>query len=86
MRFFGLKIKWDRRYIKVVSKNQTVSRASVRTSNRKTTIMNLINSYKTWRRYRETYNELARLGRRELEDLGIERSEIGRVARQSTGY
>lgn len=48
--------------------------------------MNLMNSYKTWRKYRETYNELARLGRRELDDLGISRGEIAQVARQHAGY
>lgn len=49
--------------------------------------MNLINSYKNWLKYRETYNELARLTTRELADLGINRTEINQVARKAVaGY
>ncbi|MBZ9935468.1 DUF1127 domain-containing protein [Mesorhizobium sp. BR1-1-16] len=49
--------------------------------------MNLINSYKNWLKYRETYNELARLTRRELDDLGINRADITKVARNAVaGY
>lgn len=40
-------------------------------------------SYKKWRRYRETYSELSRLSRHELDDLGITRGEIAHIARQS---
>ena len=43
----------------------------------------LVNSYRNWRRYRETYNELTRLTDRELADLGINRADIGRIARQA---
>lgn len=43
--------------------------------------MNLIKSYRNWRRYRETVNELSRLSARELNDLGITRADIHRVAR-----
>lgn len=46
--------------------------------------MNLINSYRNWRRYRETVNELSRLSNRELSDLGISRSDIPYVARKSS--
>jgi uncharacterized protein YjiS (DUF1127 family) len=42
-----------------------------------------IDSYRNWRRYRETYNELTRLTDRELADLGINRADIGRIARQA---
>ena len=45
--------------------------------------MNLIRNYRNWRRYRETVNELNRLSNRELNDLGISRSEIPFVARRS---
>lgn len=45
--------------------------------------MNLIRSYKNWRRYSQTVRELSRLNTRELEDLGIQRSDIERVARAS---
>lgn len=45
--------------------------------------MNLMRSYNTWRRYRETMNELSRLSARELDDLGISRSDIPHVALKS---
>ena len=49
--------------------------------------MNLINSYKNWLKYRETYNELNRLTQRELADLGLTRADINTVARRSVaGY
>ncbi|CAM5399353.1 hypothetical protein MAUB1S_06796 [Mycolicibacterium aubagnense] len=43
--------------------------------------MNLIRSYKNWRRYTQTVRELSRLNNRELDDLGISRSDIEKVAR-----
>ena len=43
--------------------------------------MKLLNNYRNWRRYRETVNELSRLSTRELNDLGINRSDIPGVAR-----
>ena len=51
-----------------------------RTKDRKEDIMNLIRNYRNWRRYRETVNELSRLSNRELNDLGITRSDIATVA------
>ena len=45
--------------------------------------MNLIRNYRNWRRYRETVSELNRLSNRELNDLGISRSDIPYVARKS---
>ncbi len=45
--------------------------------------MNLIRNYRNWRRYRETVNELNRLSTRELNDLGISRSDIHFVARKA---
>lgn len=45
--------------------------------------MNLIRNYRNWRRYRETVSELTRLTNRELNDLGISRSDIHFVARKS---
>ena len=44
----------------------------------------LVASYRNWRRYRQTYNELMRLSPRELQDLGIARVEIPGIAREST--
>lgn len=48
--------------------------------------LNLMANYKNWRKYRETYNELSRLTTRELSDLGINRADIGQIARQAVGY
>ncbi len=45
--------------------------------------MNLIRNYRNWRRYRETVSELNRLSNRELNDLGISRSDIHSVARKA---
>lgn len=44
----------------------------------------LVSTYKAWRKYRETYNELMRLSTRDLQDLGIARGDIPSIARQST--
>lgn len=43
----------------------------------------LLNTYKAWRKYRETYNELMRLSSRDLADLGINRTQIPSIARQA---
>ncbi len=43
----------------------------------------LVSTYKAWRKYRETYNELMRLSNRDLTDLGINRAEIPSIARQT---
>ena len=43
--------------------------------------MNVIGSYKNWRNYRRTINELNALTTRELNDLGIARCDIPAVAR-----
>lgn len=45
--------------------------------------MNLVRSYNNWRRYRETVAELGKLSTRELNDLGISRSDIPFVARKA---
>ncbi|PWJ79417.1 uncharacterized protein YjiS (DUF1127 family) [Pseudaminobacter salicylatoxidans] len=45
--------------------------------------MNILRNFRNWRRYRETVSELSRLSNRELNDLGINRSEIHSVARRS---
>jgi uncharacterized protein YjiS (DUF1127 family) len=45
--------------------------------------MNLTRSFNAWRQYRNTANELNRLSQRELSDLGISRSDIPALARQS---
>jgi len=43
----------------------------------------LVRSYRNWRKYRDTYNELMRLSQRELQDLGISRIDIPAIARQA---
>jgi len=54
---------------------------------RTTTMANgIIASYKGWVKFRQTCNELNRLTNRELADLGIERSEIAKVAKRSAAY
>ena len=44
----------------------------------------LVSTYKAWRKYRETYNELMRLSSRDLADLGINRADIPTIARQAS--
>ncbi|MFB9952143.1 DUF1127 domain-containing protein [Rhizobium puerariae] len=48
--------------------------------------MNIAQKITTWRKYRETVNELGRMTDRELSDLGIGRADIRRVARTAVGY
>lgn len=44
----------------------------------------LTESYRNWRQYRKTVDELSRLSVRELDDLGLAGSDIRRVARSAT--
>lgn len=46
--------------------------------------MNISKAFSNWRKYRQTVNELGRLSAHELNDLGISRSDIHRVARGGT--
>ena len=43
--------------------------------------MNVARSFNNWRKYRQTVAELGRMSTRELNDLGIARGDISRVAR-----
>lgn len=45
--------------------------------------MNLIRSYASWRKYRETCVELNKLSERELSDIGMSRGDIPFVARRA---
>ncbi|NVP56037.1 MULTISPECIES: DUF1127 domain-containing protein [Rhizobiaceae] len=45
--------------------------------------MNFAHSFNNWRKYRQTVTELGRMSDRELNDLGIGRSDIRRVAREA---
>lgn len=49
-------------------------------------IMNMARSFSNWRKYRQTVNELSRMNARELQDLGINPSEIKTVARAAVGF
>ena len=44
----------------------------------------LVRFLQTWKRYNKSLNELSRLGDRELADIGISRSDIARVAWNSS--
>lgn len=61
-------------YLSIVNDN---SRKMLKRENK----MNLIRNFRNWRRYRATVNELSRLSTRELNDLGISRSDIENIAR-----
>jgi len=45
-------------------------------------IDSLVTRFRSWRKYRSTYEELMKLSSRELDDLGISRSEIPNIARR----
>ena len=47
--------------------------------------MNVARSFNNWRQYRQTVTELVRMSTRAQNDLGIDRSDIKRVARESVG-
>ena len=44
----------------------------------------LYDRFRRWRRYRETVRELSSLTTNELNDLGINRGEISRLAKEAT--
>jgi uncharacterized protein YjiS (DUF1127 family) len=46
-------------------------------------IMNVARSFNNWRKYRQTVSELGRMSNRALHDLGIDRGDIQRVARDA---
>lgn len=50
------------------------------------TTMNIARSLNNWRKYRQTVTELGRMSDRELNDLGIGRGDIRRVARTAVGF
>lgn len=47
-----------------------------------TELMDMLKSYSSWRKYRETCIALGRLSERDLADIGITRKEIRAVARR----
>ena len=48
--------------------------------------MKIAQKISSWRKYRETVSELGRMTDRELNDLGIGRADIRRVARTAIGF
>ncbi len=48
--------------------------------------MNVARTFSNWRKYHQTVTELGRMTPRELNDLGIERNDIRRVARAAVGF
>ncbi|SEH23914.1 DUF1127 domain-containing protein [Rhizobium sp. NFR12] len=48
--------------------------------------MNVARTINNWRKYRQTVTELGRMTSRELNDLGIDRNDIQRVARTAVGF
>jgi len=48
--------------------------------------MNIARSLTNWRKYRQTVTELGRMSDRELNDLGIGRQDIRRVAKSAVGF
>ncbi len=45
--------------------------------------MNVARSFNNWRKFHQTVAELSRMSGRELQDLGIDRSDIRGIARAS---
>jgi len=49
-------------------------------------LTHFIHLFRAWRRYENSVLELSRLGDRELADIGVVRSDIPRLARESAGF
>jgi uncharacterized protein YjiS (DUF1127 family) len=49
-------------------------------------LTHFIHLFRAWRRYENSMVELSRLGDRELADIGVVRSDIPRLARESAGF
>lgn len=48
------------------------------------TVMNVARTFTAWVKFRQTINELGGMSNRELHYLGIERSDIRRIARSAS--
>ncbi|WP_247653682.1 DUF1127 domain-containing protein [Labrenzia sp. PHM005] len=46
-------------------------------------MIDIVRKFNNWKSYRRTYDELSNLTNRELDDLGIARTEIARFAREA---
>lgn len=49
-------------------------------------LSHVVNVWRQWRRYNQSLRELNRLGDRELSDIGITRTDIPRVAWESSEH
>ena len=45
--------------------------------------MNLFSTYRNWRNYKVTIDELSRLSNRSLADIGMKRGDIRKVSRDA---
>jgi uncharacterized protein YjiS (DUF1127 family) len=71
-----------RSYMKVIEANKAPrTGSSASKAQERGFIMNVARSFNNWRKYRQTVSELGRMTSRELQDLGIDRSDIHSVAR-----
>ncbi len=83
---FPLHISGSLAYLPIQrSERRRTYRTPVRRLNGKGSIManRFVTTYRAWRKYRQTYNELMQLSNRDLADVGIQRSEIPEIARQA---
>jgi len=53
----------------------------INSSNRWKPSMNLLSTYRNWRNYKVTINELSRLSNRSLADIGMKRGDIHKMSR-----
>jgi len=65
------------------SKHRNATVVDRTTAGQRMTTMKLVNSFASWRKYRETCVELNRLSERELSDIGMTRGDIPFAARRA---
>jgi uncharacterized protein YjiS (DUF1127 family) len=69
-------------YISVIERNEAPRTGSyLSKAQGKGIIMNVARTFNNWRKYRQTVSELGRMSTRELNDLGIARGDIERIAK-----
>ena len=70
-----------RAYITVIETTPGLERRLLASHPLKGTIMSVTRTFANWVKFRQTVIELNRMSSRELQDLGIDRADIRRVAR-----
>jgi uncharacterized protein YjiS (DUF1127 family) len=68
----------------LIGSQRLPARSSDRGRLRKVTAMSILRFLQSWRRYNASLRELSHLDDRELSDIGISRSDIPRVALESS--